>query len=109
MAPHLAKLATELQPKGVAFVSINADSENAASVYAFHRYFGLPYPATARPGHADRVVHATGRFGAGHVGVPPAVLPDVLRDIADRGRITFASEGAQPDALLRQELLQARP
>ena len=44
-APHLAKLANELHPKGVAFVSINADSENAASVYAFHRDFGLRYPA----------------------------------------------------------------
>src|SRR6476620_1359472 len=44
-APHLAKLARELAPKKVAFVSVNADSEDAASVFAFHRYFALPYPA----------------------------------------------------------------
>ena len=75
-APHLAKLATELQPKGVAFVSINADSENAASVYAFHRYFGLSFPT--------------------------------FYVISPTGRVTFASDGEQPDALLRQELLQAR-
>ena len=60
-APHLARLAAQLKPHGVQFVSINADSENAASVFAFHRYFGLPYPALVDPGQPDRLVHPAGR------------------------------------------------
>src|SRR4051794_26490802 len=41
-APHLAKLARELAPSGVQVVSVNGDGENAASVFAFHRYFASP-------------------------------------------------------------------
>ncbi len=48
-APHLARLARELRRQPVQFLSINADSEDAASVYAYHRYFGLPFPALLDP------------------------------------------------------------
>jgi thiol-disulfide isomerase/thioredoxin len=106
-APHLAKLATELQPKGVAFISINADSENAASVYAFHRYFGLPYPALLDQGTPTGSFTQQGASGpvtsAYHLRSYPTFYV-----ISPTGRITFASDGEQPDALLRQELLQAR-
>ena len=106
-APHLAKLATELQPKGVAFVSINADSENAASVYAFHRYFGLPYPALLDQGTPTGSFSHQGASGpvtsAYHLESYPTFYV-----ISPTGRVTFASDGEQPDALLRKELLQAR-
>jgi thiol-disulfide isomerase/thioredoxin len=106
-APHLAKLATELQPKGVAFVSINADSENAASVYAFHRYFGLPYPALLDQGTPTGSFTQQGASGpvtsAYHLRSYPTFYV-----ISPTGRVTFASDGEQPDALLRKELLQAR-
>jgi thiol-disulfide isomerase/thioredoxin len=106
-APHLAKLATELQPKGVAFVSINADSENAASVYAFHRYFGLPYPALLDQGTPAGSFSHQGASGpvtsAYHLESYPTFYV-----ISPTGRVTFASDGEQPDALLRKELLQAR-
>ena len=32
-----------------AFVAVNADGEDAASILAYHIYFGLPFPALARP------------------------------------------------------------
>ena len=44
-APHLQGLYKTLDTSRQQMVSINADSEGAPSVYAFHRYFGLPYPA----------------------------------------------------------------
>ena len=106
-APHLAKLATELQPKGVAFVSINADSENAASVYAFHRYFGLPYPALLDQGTQTGSFTQPGASGPVTSEYHLQSFP-TFYVISPTGRITFASDGEQPDALLRQELLQAR-
>src|SRR5262249_14314730 len=41
-APHLRRLHVSSH---AAFVSVNADSENAASVFAYHAWFGLPFPA----------------------------------------------------------------
>ena len=70
-APHLSKLARTFG-KNVAFVSINADSENAASVYAYHRYFGLPFPALVDPGRNPGDFNNPGGLGrvsaAYHVG-----------------------------------------
>ena len=83
-APHLAKLATELQPEGRRVRLDQRRLRECGQRVRIPPLLRAAVPGTARPGHADRVVHATGRFRAGHVGVPPAVLPDVLRDIADR-------------------------
>jgi hypothetical protein len=44
-APHLRALAAALPKQRYAFLSIDADGENAASVFAFHRYYGLRYAA----------------------------------------------------------------
>jgi hypothetical protein len=89
------------------FVSINADSENAASVYAFHRYFGLPYPALLDQGTPTGSFSHQGASGpvtsAYHLQSYPTFYV-----ISPTGRVTFASDGEQPDALLRKELLQAR-
>ena len=49
-APHLAKLARSLADRNVKVISVNADGENGPSVFAFHRYYGLPYPALVDPG-----------------------------------------------------------
>ena len=106
-APHLSRLAKELQPKGVAFVSINADSENAASVYAFHRYFGLPYPALLDQGSPTGSFTRPGASGPVTSEYHLQSFP-TFYVISPTGRIAFASDGEQPDALLRQELLQAR-
>src|SRR6185436_16675471 len=48
-APHLAKLATALPADPHAILAINGDHEDAASVFAYHVYFGLPFPAVLDP------------------------------------------------------------
>ena len=105
-APHLARLAAQLKPHGVQFVSINADSENAASVFAFHRYFGLPYPALVDQGRPTGSFTQQGASGpvtsAYHLHSYPTfyvIKPD--------GTVAWASDGEQPDALLRQQAIAA--
>jgi len=105
-APHLARLARELAPRGVRFISINADSENAASVFAFHRYFGLPYPALLDPGQPAGSFTEQGGSGpvtsAYHLHAYPTFYV-----INPSGKVTWASDGEQPDALLGQQALAA--
>ena len=48
-APHLRKLYNSLPRKGYGFVSVNVDGEDAPSVFAYHVYFGLPFPALLDP------------------------------------------------------------
>jgi peroxiredoxin len=106
-APHLRSLALSLGTARYGFVSVNADSEDAASVFAYHRYFGLPFPAlldptgtprgsTTRSGGLGRVATAYG------VGAYPT-----LYVLDSRGRVVWASDGEQPDAFLRKTLVTA--
>ena len=87
-------------------MSINADSENAASVFAFHRYFGLPYPALLDPGQPAGSFTSQGGSGpvtsAYHLHAYPTFYV-----IGPAGRVVWASDGEQPDALLRQQALAA--
>jgi peroxiredoxin len=105
-APHLAKLAGQLASHKVAFLSVNADSEDAASVFAFHRYFGLPYPALLDPGQPAGSFTSQGGSGpvtsAYHLHAYPTFYV-----ITPSGKVAWASDGEQPDALLRQQLLHA--
>ena len=105
-APHLRALATQLAPRGVRFVSINADSEDAASVFAFHRYFGLPYPALLDPGQPAGSFTQQGASGpvtsAYHLHAYPTFYV-----ISPSGKVTWASDGEQPDALLRRQAIAA--
>jgi peroxiredoxin len=105
-APHLAKLANQLKSDNVQFLSVNADSEDAASVFAFHRYFGLPYPALLDQGSPTGSFSQQGGSGpvtsAYHLHSYPTfyvINPD--------GTVAWASDGEQPDALLKQLLLKA--
>ena len=105
-APHLAKLARELAPKKVAFVSVNADSEDAASVFAFHRYFALPYPALLDSGQPAGSFTSQGGSGPVTSAYHLASYP-TMYVITPSGKVAWASDGEQPDALLRQQLLHA--
>jgi peroxiredoxin len=104
-APHLRRLATAFA-KRASFVAVNADSEDAASVFAFHAWFGLPFPALVDagshpvkwPGHG-RVGPVSSRYRVGSF--PTFYVLDA------RGRIVWRSAGEQPDAKLRQELDRA--
>jgi len=105
-APHLGKLASTLAASRDAFVSVNADGENAASVFAYHRYFGLSFPALLDPSSQAGSFSRPG--GAGPVTKRYGVQSyPTFYVIGPGGRITWRSDGEQPDALLRLELLRA--
>ena len=105
-APHLAKLARSLQGKKIAFLSVNGDGETAPSVFAFHRYYGLPYPALVDQSSQPGSFNQPG--AAGPVSSEYKVLSfPTFYVISPTGKITWASDGEQPDALLRQQVLAA--
>jgi peroxiredoxin len=105
-APHLRRLYASLPRRRYAFVSVNADGENAASVFAFHRYFGLQFPglldSSSQPGSFSRPGAPGPVTNSYRVQTYPTFY------VIDRaGRIAWRSDGEQPDALLRQELASA--
>jgi peroxiredoxin len=108
-APHLARLARALAPRDVQFISVNGDSEDAASVFAFHRYFASPYPALldyqgAPGGSFSRLGPAGPVSKAYRLQSFPTfyvIKPD--------GTIAWGAQGEQPDALLKQKLLAVAP
>jgi len=105
-APHLHDLYASL-PKGkVAFASINADGEDAASIYAYHSYFGLQFPALLDPSSSSGSFHNPGAAGPVTTRYQVQSFP-TFYVLDPKGRVTWRSDGEQPDALLRQELLKA--
>jgi thiol-disulfide isomerase/thioredoxin len=106
-APHLDKLARSLPQARYAFVSIDANGADAASVLAYHVYFGFPFPVLLDPGDGDPATFP--RHGspgpvtrAYRVGYFPTFYV-----LDPGGRITWRSDGEQPTALLRRELRRA--
>jgi peroxiredoxin len=87
----------------IEFLSVNADSEDAASVYAFHRYFALTYPALLDPGQAAGSFTSKGSAGPVTQAYQAHIYPTFY--ILDRdGKVAWRSDGEQPDALLLAEL-----
>jgi peroxiredoxin len=105
-APHLATLARSLAAKRYAFLSVNADGEDAASVFAYHRYFGLPFPALLDPSAQPGSFHKPGAAGPVTESYRVRSYP-TFYVVDPQGRIAWASDGEQPDALLRQQLTKA--
>lgn len=105
-APHLARLARSLPRSRYAIVSVNADGEDAASVFAYDRYFGLPFPALLDPSTQPGSFHRQGAPGPVTQRYRVASFP-TFYVIGPGGRITWRSDGEQPDALLRQKLVRA--
>jgi peroxiredoxin len=105
-APHLQTLFRSLPRSRYAFVWVNGDGENAASVYAYHRYFGLSFPALLDPGGQPGSFHQPGSAGPVSTKYRLAYFP-TFYVIDPHGRITWRSDGEQPDALLREELARA--
>ena len=105
-APHLERLYRSLPQRDVAFVSINGDGEDSASVYAYHRYFGLGFPALLDPSSRPGSFTSPGAGGATSQAYGVESFPTFY--VLDRsGRITWRSDGEQPDALLRGQLERA--
>jgi thiol-disulfide isomerase/thioredoxin len=105
-APHLDQLARSLGTKRYAFVSVNGDSENAASVFAYERYFGLRFPALLDPGGTPGSFDSPGSAGRVTTKYGLQAFP-TFYVVAPTGKITWRSDGEQPTALLRQELERA--
>lgn len=102
-APHLRALAAALPKQRYAFLSIDADGENAASVFAFHRYYGLRYAALLDPSARAGSFSAPGAPGPISTRYRVESYP-TFYVLAPNGRIVWRSDGEQPDALLRHEL-----
>jgi cytochrome c biogenesis protein CcmG, thiol:disulfide interchange protein DsbE len=105
-APHLEQLYRALPHGRVAFVAVNADGETAPSVLAFHIYFGMGYPALLDPSSHPGSFHAQGSGGRVTTAYRVASYP-TFYVIDPHGKIAWAGDGEQPDALLREQLLRA--
>jgi peroxiredoxin len=106
-APHLKAMYQSLPKQKYAFVGLNADGEDAASVLAYHIFFGLPFPALLDPNPSDpgSFSHEGGRgpvSKAYKVGLFPTFYV-----IDPQGKIAWTAEGEQADALLLRELRAA--
>jgi peroxiredoxin len=104
--PHLTKLARSLENRGVRFLAVNADGETAPSVFAFHRYYGIRYPALVDPSASPGSFNAPGSAGNVSTAYRVESFP-TFYVIGPNGKIAWRSDGEQPDALLRSALLSA--
>jgi peroxiredoxin len=105
-APHLERLAQGLDPAKQAILSIDGSSGDAASVFAFHRYFGLSYPALLDPSGQPGSFSEPGPPGPVATSYKLENFP-TFYVIGPDGAITWSSDGEQPDAMLRQQLDRA--
>lgn len=105
-AQHLTRLFAALPSTRFAFLSVNADSEDAASIYAFHRHFGIPWPALLDPGTRAGSFSSAGSLGPVTQAFGVDLYPTFY--ILDaKGRIAWRGDREKPDALLLQELNRA--
>lgn len=105
-APYLKKLDRKLPNAKFQFIGINADGEDAASVYAYHRYFDLPFPSLLDPSAQPGSFHAPGAAGPVTTQYRVGSFP-TFYVIDPTGTITFRTDGEQPNALLERELRAA--
>jgi thiol-disulfide isomerase/thioredoxin len=102
-APHLKAIYAKLPPKHYAFVAVNADGEDPASVLAYHVYFDLPFPALLDPSSGPGSFSHPGSPGPVSRAYKLSVFPTFY--VIDRhGKVAWSAVGEQPDALLMAEL-----
>jgi peroxiredoxin len=102
-APHLKAMYAKLPKDRYALVSVNADSEDAASVLAYHIWFGLPFPALLDPGTDPGSFHSPGSPGPVSTKYKVRLFP-TFYVIDPHGKIAWSATGEQPDALLLHKL-----
>lgn len=105
-AHHLLTMSAQLPSSRFAILSVNADSEDAASLFAFDRYFGIPWPTLLDPGERAGNYNRAGGPGPVTQAYGVALYP-TFYVIDQNGRITWRNDREQPDALLMQKLLEA--
>jgi thiol-disulfide isomerase/thioredoxin len=103
---HLVKLFRTLPPDQFAFLSVNADSEDAASVRAFDRYFDIPWPTLLDPGDPPGSFKRAGGAGPVTRAYGIALYPTFY--IVDRaGKVAWRNDREQPDKLILMRLQDA--
>ncbi len=105
-APNLKKTLAALPRSKYAWISINADGETAPSVYAYHRYFGLKDPALVDPSSQPGSWTQQGAPGKVTTAYQVQAFP-TFYILDPNGKITWASDGEQPNALILQQLKKA--
>jgi peroxiredoxin len=105
-AAHLIKLHESLPRADFQFLSVNADSEDAASLYAFDRYFRLPWPTLLDPGTPPGSYKQNGGAGPVTRAYGVALYP-TFYIIDPSGKIAWRNDREQPDMLLSQKLHDA--
>jgi peroxiredoxin len=105
-APHLARLMASLPASGYIAISVNADSEDAASLWAFDRYYDISWPTLLDPGPVAGSFRQAGGPGPVTMRYGVALFPTFY--IVDaKGEIVWRNDREQPDALLAQRLRNA--
>jgi len=105
-APNLKKTLAALPRSKYAWISVNADGETAPSVYAYHRYFGLKDPALLDPSSQPGSWTQQGSPGKVTTAYQVAAFP-TFYILDPTGKITWTSDGEQPNALILQQLKKA--
>ena len=105
-APHLKALMATLPDAGFVLLQVNADSEDAASMIAFDRYYGITTPALLDPGGRPGSFYHQGATGPVTRGYKVGIYP-TFYVIDPKGRIAWRVDHEQPDALLLEKLRDA--
>ena len=107
-APHLQDLYASLPRTKVAFVSVDGNSDDAPSVFAYHVWYGLPFPALLDQGAKTVTFPEHGPLGPVSQRYGVSSWP-TFYVLDARGRVSWRSGGEQPDELLARELRRAVP
>jgi thiol-disulfide isomerase/thioredoxin len=105
-APHVERLYRSLASAGDRFLAIDADGETAPSVLAYSIYYNLGYPALLDPSPSPGSYSSPGGAGAVTGAYRVTIFPSFYV-LNAAGRVVWAGEGEQPDALLKAELASA--
>jgi len=105
-APHLEQLMASLPAASFTMVSVNADGEDAESLIAFDRYFGITTPSLLDPGSRPGSYYHQGASGPVTQMYKVGIFP-TFYVIDPKGRIAWRGDHEQPDALLLQKLKNA--
>ncbi len=103
---HLKGLLANLPPGEFAFLSVNADSEDAPSLYAFDRFFKIPWPTLLDPGTPAGDYNKAGGAGPVTRAYGVALYP-TFYVIDPKGRVAWRNDREQPDLLLSEKLHEA--
>ncbi len=98
-AQHLRRLYATLPSSNFAFLSVNADGEDPASLYAFHRFFGVEWPVLLDPATPAGSFLKAGGAGAVTRAYGVALYP-TFYIIDPQGRVSWRNDREQPDLLL---------